>query len=260
MGLRAGPSVMDMSTAMMTCNAVLGALFARERSGRGQFIESALFDTAVTMVGFHAMNYLVSGDGADPVRQQQPRHGADGGAGDGGPADFRRLRERSDLATNGDAGAGTARPRGTPGLCDDPWTHAQSASPDGDCARHYSDEAAGRLAHPNAGRGRAGRGDQFDRGSVRFRRRWRRAIWCMPFRIRSPARCRTFACRSDFTARRWPIRSPPPASVSTRRKSCVTCWAMTRRDRRGSGLWRGRYQITSRMSRPNIVISGLVSA
>lgn len=65
-GLRAGPSVMDMSTAMMTCNAVLGALFARERSGVGQLIESALFDTAVTMVGFHAMNYLVSG--VEPMR------------------------------------------------------------------------------------------------------------------------------------------------------------------------------------------------
>ncbi len=65
-GLRAGPSIMDMSTAMMTCNAVLAALFARERLGRGQLIESALFDTAVTMVGFHAMNYLVSGD--EPTR------------------------------------------------------------------------------------------------------------------------------------------------------------------------------------------------
>jgi len=60
-GLRAGPSIMDMSTAMMTCNAVLAALFARERLGVGQFIESALFDQAVTMVGFHAVNYLVSG-------------------------------------------------------------------------------------------------------------------------------------------------------------------------------------------------------
>jgi formyl-CoA transferase len=65
-GVRAGPSIMDMSTAMMTCNAVLAALFARERLGRGQFIESALFDTAVTMVGFHAMNYLVSGE--EPTR------------------------------------------------------------------------------------------------------------------------------------------------------------------------------------------------
>jgi formyl-CoA transferase len=61
-GMRAGPSIMDMSTAMMTANAVLAALFARERLGVGQRIESALFDTAVTMVGFHALNYLVSGN------------------------------------------------------------------------------------------------------------------------------------------------------------------------------------------------------
>jgi formyl-CoA transferase len=65
-GLRAGPSIMDMSTAMMTTNAVLAALFARERLGFGQLIETALFDTAVTMVGFHALNYLVSGD--EPTR------------------------------------------------------------------------------------------------------------------------------------------------------------------------------------------------
>ena len=65
-GLRAGPSIMDMSTAMMTCNAVLAALFARERLGRGQYIENALFDTAVTMVGFHALNYLISG--VEPTR------------------------------------------------------------------------------------------------------------------------------------------------------------------------------------------------
>jgi len=65
-GTRTSPSVMDMSTATMTCNAVLAALFARERTGRGQYIENALFDTAVTMVGFHAMNYLVSG--VEPTR------------------------------------------------------------------------------------------------------------------------------------------------------------------------------------------------
>ncbi len=65
-GTRSGPSIMDMSTAMMTANAVLAALFARERLGHGQFIENALFDTAVTMVGFHALNYLVSGD--EPIR------------------------------------------------------------------------------------------------------------------------------------------------------------------------------------------------
>jgi crotonobetainyl-CoA:carnitine CoA-transferase CaiB-like acyl-CoA transferase len=65
-GTRTSPSIMDMSTATMTCNAILAALFARERTGRGQYVENALFDTAVTMVGFHAMNYLVSG--VEPTR------------------------------------------------------------------------------------------------------------------------------------------------------------------------------------------------
>jgi crotonobetainyl-CoA:carnitine CoA-transferase CaiB-like acyl-CoA transferase len=60
-GMRSGPSIIDISTGMMASNAVLAALFARERSGIGQFIDCVLFDQAVTMAGFHAMNYLVSG-------------------------------------------------------------------------------------------------------------------------------------------------------------------------------------------------------
>ena len=61
MGVRTGPSVMDMMTGVMTASAVLAALYAREQLGRGQLVEAALFDTAVNMLGFHAMNYLVSG-------------------------------------------------------------------------------------------------------------------------------------------------------------------------------------------------------
>jgi crotonobetainyl-CoA:carnitine CoA-transferase CaiB-like acyl-CoA transferase len=60
-GMRSGPSIIDMSTGMMASNAVLAALFARERYGIGQFIDCVLFDQAVTMAGFLAMNYLVSG-------------------------------------------------------------------------------------------------------------------------------------------------------------------------------------------------------
>ncbi|MCA8927638.1 MAG: CoA transferase [Alphaproteobacteria bacterium] len=59
--LRAGPSIMDNSTAMMACNTVLAALMARERLGQGQYCEVSLFDTAVQMSGFHAMLYLMSG-------------------------------------------------------------------------------------------------------------------------------------------------------------------------------------------------------
>jgi len=58
--LRAGPAVMDMATGMMASNAVLAALAARDKQGKGQRLEVALFDVAVTMLGFHAMNYLLT--------------------------------------------------------------------------------------------------------------------------------------------------------------------------------------------------------
>ncbi|TCT03853.1 CaiB/BaiF CoA transferase family protein [Aquabacter spiritensis] len=63
---RTGPAVMDVSTGMMAANAVLAALVARTRTGRGQYVEVALFDTAVNMLGFHGMSYLVSG--VNPLR------------------------------------------------------------------------------------------------------------------------------------------------------------------------------------------------
>jgi crotonobetainyl-CoA:carnitine CoA-transferase CaiB-like acyl-CoA transferase len=59
--LRSGPAIMDMSTAMMACNAVLGGLMARERYNEGQYVEVSLFDTATLMSGFHAIAYLMSG-------------------------------------------------------------------------------------------------------------------------------------------------------------------------------------------------------
>jgi formyl-CoA transferase len=59
--LRTGPAVMDISTGLMATIAALGALAARERTGRGQRADVCLFDVATLMLGFHAMNYLVSG-------------------------------------------------------------------------------------------------------------------------------------------------------------------------------------------------------
>jgi crotonobetainyl-CoA:carnitine CoA-transferase CaiB-like acyl-CoA transferase len=60
-GVRALSPVMDISTAMMACNAILGALVARERSGQGQAIEVSLFDNAVLMTGYATLQHLFSG-------------------------------------------------------------------------------------------------------------------------------------------------------------------------------------------------------
>jgi crotonobetainyl-CoA:carnitine CoA-transferase CaiB-like acyl-CoA transferase len=60
-GVRALSPVMDISTAMMACNAILGALVARERSGLGQAVEVSLFDNAVLMTGYASLQHLFSG-------------------------------------------------------------------------------------------------------------------------------------------------------------------------------------------------------
>lgn len=59
--LRSGPAIMDMSTSFLASNVILGALMARERLGKGQYVEVSLFDSAVLMSGFHSMSYLMSG-------------------------------------------------------------------------------------------------------------------------------------------------------------------------------------------------------
>ena len=59
--VRAGPAVIDMSTGLMAGNAILAALMARHTTGKGQQVEVAMIDTAMTMVGYAAMQVLCSG-------------------------------------------------------------------------------------------------------------------------------------------------------------------------------------------------------
>ena len=59
--VRTGPPIVDMATGMAACNAILLALLARDRLGRGQHVEVALFDIAMAMTGFYGMAYLING-------------------------------------------------------------------------------------------------------------------------------------------------------------------------------------------------------
>ena len=59
--VRTGPPAIDMITGMSACNAILLALLARDRLGRGQQVEVALFDVALAMTGFYGMAYLMTG-------------------------------------------------------------------------------------------------------------------------------------------------------------------------------------------------------
>ena len=59
--VRTGTPAIDMVTGMSACNAILLALLARDRLGRGQQVEVALFDVALGMTGFYGMAHLMTG-------------------------------------------------------------------------------------------------------------------------------------------------------------------------------------------------------
>ena len=65
--MRVGVAVVDLFTGLYTCIAVLSALYAREKTGEGAFVDMALFDTQLAMLANQASNALLSGK--DPPRQ-----------------------------------------------------------------------------------------------------------------------------------------------------------------------------------------------
>ncbi|HET8999198.1 MAG TPA: CoA transferase [bacterium] len=64
---RTGPSIVDIGAGMWAALGVLGALHARERSGRGCRIETSLLETGVAWVGYHLVAYLATGRAPGPV-------------------------------------------------------------------------------------------------------------------------------------------------------------------------------------------------
>ena len=60
-GTRIGVPVVDMSTGLNAAIGILLALQERARSGRGQLVESCLYDSALSMLMPHASNWLYSG-------------------------------------------------------------------------------------------------------------------------------------------------------------------------------------------------------
>ncbi len=59
--VRTGISLIDIMTGMFAGQAVLAALYEREQSGQGQFIDVPLFDTSVNMLSQAATTYLADG-------------------------------------------------------------------------------------------------------------------------------------------------------------------------------------------------------
>ncbi|MCD2513453.1 CaiB/BaiF CoA transferase family protein [Comamonas endophytica] len=64
--LKFGVAVVDLMTGMYAAQAVLAALFRRERTGRGRLIEMALYDCGLTVTGYYGLDAMQLG--RDPAR------------------------------------------------------------------------------------------------------------------------------------------------------------------------------------------------
>ncbi|SMG59533.1 CaiB/BaiF CoA transferase family protein [Paraburkholderia susongensis] len=64
--LKFGVAAVDLFTGMYSAQAMLAALFERERSGRGRHIEMALFDCGLMITAYYGLEALVMGE--DPPR------------------------------------------------------------------------------------------------------------------------------------------------------------------------------------------------
>ncbi len=97
---RVGTSIVDMGTGMWAALGILGALRRRDATGRAVEVTTALFETTLMWVSYHAMGYLGSGEvprpqgsGTAMIAPYQAFPTADGYALIGAASDalFRRL-------------------------------------------------------------------------------------------------------------------------------------------------------------------------
>jgi crotonobetainyl-CoA:carnitine CoA-transferase CaiB-like acyl-CoA transferase len=64
---RVGVAVSDVMAGTLLAQGVVAALFARERTGRGQWVHTSLLETAVHLLDFQAARWLI--DGVEPQQE-----------------------------------------------------------------------------------------------------------------------------------------------------------------------------------------------
>ena len=70
--MRVGTALADLSAGMFAAMGILIALHERERSGRGQWVQTSLLQAQIFMLDFQAARYLVAGDVAGQVGNNHP--------------------------------------------------------------------------------------------------------------------------------------------------------------------------------------------
>ena len=71
--IKTGAPVIDYATGTMCAFAISAALFQRERTGRGQYIDSAMLDVSMMLMGSHITSYLRTGNEPKPKGNRMDR-------------------------------------------------------------------------------------------------------------------------------------------------------------------------------------------
>jgi len=70
--MKVGVALVDVMTGLYSCNAIQSALFARQNTGKGQYIDMSLFDVQVATLANQGMNYLVTGENPQRLGNGHP--------------------------------------------------------------------------------------------------------------------------------------------------------------------------------------------
>jgi formyl-CoA transferase len=70
--VRVGTPIVDLGTGLIAANGILMALFERERSGQGQFLEATLYDSCISLLHPQAANWFMSGKTPQLVGNAHP--------------------------------------------------------------------------------------------------------------------------------------------------------------------------------------------
>jgi len=70
--LKIGASLADIVTGMMAAQGIVSALYARSRSGKGQKIDVALFDSVVATLCYQAQGYLLTNEVPSRIGNRHP--------------------------------------------------------------------------------------------------------------------------------------------------------------------------------------------
>jgi len=69
---RIGVSICDLAGAMTSIYSIITALYHRERTGEGQYIDISLLDASFQFLGYHVSNYFATGENPKRMGTRHP--------------------------------------------------------------------------------------------------------------------------------------------------------------------------------------------